>query len=138
MGKNHIPYGYRIVNGDAVVNEEEAAKVKVLCDLYLSGLSLVQAGKEAGFDMVHSGVKNMMINKRYLGDDFFPPILSKQTHDAVVSELSRREECSMHVRKTKDKKDYLIKTEFAIEKGQEENPDPMLNAQAIYESIREV
>lgn len=33
----HTPYGYRIIGGKAVVNEEEAEIIRKICDNYLSG-----------------------------------------------------------------------------------------------------
>jgi hypothetical protein len=43
---SHIPFGYTIQNGRAVVNEEEAVKIKKLFEAYLSGLSLTEAAKK--------------------------------------------------------------------------------------------
>lgn len=44
----HTPFGYRIENGKAVIDEAAAAQVRDLCKNYLSGLSLTNAAKEAG------------------------------------------------------------------------------------------
>ena len=43
----HIPFGYRIENGIAVVDEKTAAKLKMLYTNYLSGMALIKAAKEA-------------------------------------------------------------------------------------------
>lgn len=40
---NHIPYGYRIENGVAVIDERQAERVCTLFSGYLSGLGLVPA-----------------------------------------------------------------------------------------------
>ncbi|SKB00874.1 hypothetical protein SAMN05443428_1513 [Caloramator quimbayensis] len=42
---SHIPFGYTIQNGKAVVNEKEAVQVKELFETYLSGLSLTEAAQ---------------------------------------------------------------------------------------------
>ena len=86
----HTPYGYRIENGKAVIDEAAAAQVQALYKNYLSGLSLTNAAKEAGLDLLHSGAKRMMRNRHYLGDDFYPAIIDKETFDAVELELNRR------------------------------------------------
>lgn len=65
----HTPYGYDIVGGMAVINEEQAANLRKLCENYLSSMSLIQAAKDVGLEMKHSGVKRLMQNPRYLGDD---------------------------------------------------------------------
>ncbi len=66
----HTPYGYRIVDGRAVIDEAAATQIRELYKNYLSGLSLTNAAKEAGLDLLHSGATRMMRNKHYLGDDF--------------------------------------------------------------------
>ena len=86
----HTPYGYRIVDGKAVINETAATQVRELYKNYLSGLSLTNAAKEAGLDLLHSGAKRMMRNMHYLGDDFYPTIIDKESFDAVEVELNKR------------------------------------------------
>lgn len=71
----HTPFGYRIENGKAVIDEAAAAQVRDLHKNYLSGLSLTNAAKEAGLDLLHAGAKRMMLNRHYLGDDFYPAII---------------------------------------------------------------
>ena len=46
----HTPYGYRIENGKAVIDEAAATQVRELYKNYLSGLSLTNAAKKAGLD----------------------------------------------------------------------------------------
>ena len=86
----HTPYGYRIVDGKAVIDEAAATQIRELYKNYLSGLSLTNAAKEAGLDLLHSGAKRMMRNKHYLGDDFYPAIIAKGSFDAVDVELNKR------------------------------------------------
>lgn len=86
----HTPYGYRIENGMAVIDDAAAVQVRKLYKNYLNGLSLVNAAKEAGLDLLHSGAKRMMRNKHYLGDSFYPAIIDKESFDAVEAELGKR------------------------------------------------
>lgn len=86
----HTPYGYRIENGKAVIDEAAATQVRELYKNYLSGLSLTNAAKKAGLDLFHSIAKRMMRNSHYLGDDFYPAIMDKESFDAVEAELSKR------------------------------------------------
>ena len=86
----HTPFGYRIENGKAVIDEAAATKIRELYKNYLSGLSLTNATKEAGLDLLHSGAKRMMRNSQYLGDDFYPAIIDKESFDAVEAELRKR------------------------------------------------
>ena len=50
----HIPFGYTIQNGRAVVNEKEAIMIKKLFEVYLSGLSLSEAAQKAGIKRYHT------------------------------------------------------------------------------------
>ena len=68
----HTPYGYRIENGAAVINEAEAECVRRIFNNYISGMSLREAAKAAGHPLVHSTVKRMLTKKYYCGDDFYP------------------------------------------------------------------
>lgn len=86
----HTPLGYRIENGIAVIDEEAAAKVRQLYKNYLGGLSLTNAAKEAGINALHAGSKRIMQNKHYLGDDFYPAIIYKETFIAAGREIRRR------------------------------------------------
>jgi len=74
----HTPYGYRIENGRAVIDEEKAEKVRSLYRGYLSGLSLSVAAKTAGIDAYHGTAGRMLRNERYLGDDYYPAIIDKR------------------------------------------------------------
>ena len=84
----HTPYGYRIEDGKAVIDEAAATQVRELYKNYLSGLSLTNAAKEAGLDLLHSGAKRMMRNMHYLGDDFYPAIIDKHSFHAYVIYLN--------------------------------------------------
>ena len=38
----HTPYGYRIVQGKAVIDDQEAANLRKICENYLSGMSFMK------------------------------------------------------------------------------------------------
>ena len=52
--------------------------------------SLTNAAKASGLNLLHSGAKRMMLNRHYLGDDFYPAIIDQASFDAVSAELSKR------------------------------------------------
>ena len=52
--------------------------------------SLTNAAKASGLNLLHSGAKRMMLNRHYLGDDFYPAIIDPASFDAVSAELSKR------------------------------------------------
>ena len=86
----HTPFGYRIENGKAVIDAAAATQIRGLYKNYLSGLSLTNAAKEAGLNLLHSGAKRMMQNRHYLGDDFYPALIDQASFDAVSAELNKR------------------------------------------------
>ena len=86
----HTPYGYKIVNGMAVIDEIEGAAVRKLYEGYLSGLGLQAAADEAGIAVNHCQAKRMMLNKKYLGTDYYPALVSEDIMEQVKAELTRR------------------------------------------------
>lgn len=87
---SQIPYGYRIENGKALIDEEKANKVKMLFLGYLRGLSLLAATKEAGIDTYHGTAGKMLRNKRYLGDDYYPAVIDGDTFEKAEAERIKR------------------------------------------------
>ena len=135
----HTPYGYDIVDGKAVINEEKAEKMRALCENYLSGMSMAGAAKAAGIKVMHSSVKRILQNPRYLGDDFYPAILTAETVQAVEEERIRRASLYKGNRYTKDKGLPLISTEFTMEKPiSSKYKDPIKQAEYAYRLIKNI
>ena len=87
---SHIPFGYRIENGKAVIDEVTAEQVRNLFRNYLSGMALVSAASEAGIETYHATVSKMLANRRYLGDDFYPQIIEEETYRVAQQERRKR------------------------------------------------
>ena len=49
----HIPYGYRIENGRAVIDEEQAATVREFFQNYISGMALMPDRKSTRLNSSH-------------------------------------------------------------------------------------
>ncbi len=136
MGRGHLPYGYRIENGETVVCEEEARQIKEVYSGYLSGLSYVEAAKKAGLSMTPSSVQRMLQNAHYLGDDFYPPIIDRQTYDAAEEERRRRS--SVLGRNNMPRKDdwhRKIPVRFTMGPCEKELDDPYEQAAYVYSLI---
>lgn len=133
----HTPYGYDIVGGAAVINEKQAANLRKLCENYLSGMSFVQAAKEVGLEMKHSGVKRLMQNPRYLGDDFYPAILTAEIAQAVEAERLRRDALYKGTKYTKEAVATVIPTRFAMKRTAPKYQDPIKQAEYAYSQIKE-
>ena len=132
----HTPYGYRIENGKAVIDEAAATQVRELYKNYLSGLSLTNAAKEAGLDLLHSGAKRMMRNSHYLGDDFYPAIIDRETFEAFAAERDRREKAlGRDNRESKPVTASPAPTVFRMRKKDQTLSNPYRQAEYIYSLI---
>ena len=131
----HTPYGYDIVGGMAVINEEQADAIRQTCENYLSGMSFVQAALKAGINMKHSGVKRLMQNPRYLGDDFYPAILTPEITQAVEAERQRRDALYKGKRYTREDVTVFIPTAFTMRKLSTRYKDPVKQAEYAYTLI---
>lgn len=136
MRIGHTPYGYRIENGVAVIDEGQAAQVRKLCEGYLGGLGLAEAARAAGLKLYHSSAMRMMLNRYYVGDDFYPAILTPEIQEAVEQERQRRsallgrdEKPSVH------KVAAAPETRFRMGKAAEHFPDPLMQAAYLYSLI---
>ena len=79
VGKDmtHIPYGYRIKNGIAVVDQVDAERIKALYQEYIDCKSMRAAAKKAGIDKTHSVIGRILKNKVYLGTVYYPQIIDE-------------------------------------------------------------
>ena len=56
----HIPYGYRIENGRAAIDETQAATVRELFQNYISGMALMPAAEKVGLNLYHGSAGRML------------------------------------------------------------------------------
>ena len=131
----HTPYGYRIINGKAVINEQAAEQIKVLFQSYLTGDSLATAANKADIKAFHAGISRMLQNKRYLGDEYYPAIVDPDTFTAAEAERIRRAEKLGRVREPKTKKEVVYPAAFRISEGTEQFDDPFQQAEYAYSLI---
>ena len=101
----HIPYGYRIENGRAVIDEEQAATVREFFQNYISGMALVPAAEKVGLKLYHGSAGRMLRNKKYLGDDYYPAIVDKETFDRAEEIRRSRAKALGRVWELEGKKD---------------------------------
>ena len=132
---SHIPYGYKIENGKAVIDEEKAEQVRKLYKGYLSGLAYIPAAEAAGLKLYHTSAKKMMQNKYYLGDDYYPTIIDKETFDAAEAERVKRQVKLGRVFDEKPGKASKIASGFMMPKVQIKYEDPIRQAEYIYSLI---
>jgi hypothetical protein len=132
---SYTPFGYRIENGKAVIDIEAAEQIKALFHSYLSGDSLATAAKKAGINTYHSGIGRILRNTRYLGDEFYPAIIDKDTFNTAEAERIIRSERLGRNRKPKQEKEAVYPITFRMKEGKEEFDDPFAQAEYAYSLI---
>ena len=125
-------YGYRIIDGIAKIDESEACAIRAIFSGYISGMSLREAAENAGKPMVHSMVKRIIRNICYIGDDFYPAIVSRQTFTKANAELIRRAEKHGSGKRLKAPPVY---TEFTLAETGMQYDDPIAQAEYMYSLI---
>ena len=115
-----IPFGYRIVDGKAQIDQEEAHILKTYFSLYLEGLSMAEAAHEAGLHCSTTSFRNLLKKKEYTGTDYYPAIISPEYQEKLMVERERRKAESLRKPKDRVPKGVRIYTRFRME---DNNPD---------------
>jgi len=101
MMQRHMPIGYKLVDGEIRLDEPKAAVVKMIFADYLSGVSTSALAKrmtEMGFPNAnnkaswnHGSIGKILENVKYLGDEFYPQMISADLFEQV--QKRRKERC---------------------------------------------
>lgn len=130
-----IPYGYRIENGMAVVDEEQAAVVRELFNGYISGLALMNAAEKVGLKLYHGSAGRMLRNRKYLGDGYYPPIIDKETFEQAEAVRISRAKALGRVRELEAKPTGTAPTRFTMSPAKKVYDDPFMQAAYAYSLI---
>lgn len=97
-----MPLGYKIVDGKVIIDDEKAAVIKKIFEDYQNGLSLHAIAKELTATGVlnannkpnwnHGSVGKILQNIKYVGDDFYPSMIDKETFESVQKRRKKKEE----------------------------------------------
>ena len=128
----HTPFGYRIENGAAVIDEDAAGKLRSLFGNYLSGMSLRNAASASGIKACHASAGRLLMTEHYLGDDFYPAIIDRETFDRVQAERTARAAILCLPDRKPKSKATKIPTQFSIGDITEHYDNPAKQAEYIY------
>lgn len=131
----HIPYGYRIENGLAVVDEEKAATVREFFQNYISGQALMVAAEKVGLKLYHGSAGRMLRNKKYLGDSYYPAIIDKEIFDKAEEIRMGRAKALGRVRELEGKPTRVFPTSFSMPMVRTVYQDPFEQAAYAYSLI---
>lgn len=98
-------------------------------------MSMTQAARTAGINATHSVVKKLMLNPRYLGDEFYPAILTPEITQAVETGRWRRNVLFKGTRYTREDAEIIIPTSFTMRKFSQKYKDPVKQAEYAYSLI---
>lgn len=132
---SHTPYGYRIVDGKAVIDEEEAGNVQAIFAEYLNGTALMVAAAKVDLKMYHGSVGRILRNRHYLGDDFYPGIIDQETFDAVQEKRMERAKGLGRVRELEEGPKPKCSTQFYRPKIMRKFDNPFEQAEYAYSLI---
>ncbi|MFV0362634.1 MAG: recombinase [Suipraeoptans sp.] len=128
----HTPYGYKIIDGRAMVDEEEAENIREFYEGYISGLALTAAAEKIGLKLSHSSAGRMLRNRHYLGDDFYPSIIDKETFDKAEEMRVARAGSLGRIRELAKQAKPEAMVRFAMPKVQLKYSDPFAQVEFAY------
>ena len=131
----HTPYGYRIEDGKAVIDETAAGQVKAIFEGYNSGLSLTVAAEKAGLKMYHYSAKRILQNERYVGDDYYPAIVDSVVFNEANNEIRRRAQALGRIKEYKEPEPPIPQSRFKMSRQTRFFDDPFEQAEYMYSLI---
>ena len=100
MTNRKILYGYQIVHGDLVIQEEERLTVQNVFTTYLAGLSYQALADRMNADNIPFSqesplwnkhkIKRMLENPRYAGENGYPSIIDQDTFQQVQNKIAEK------------------------------------------------
>lgn len=131
----HTPFGYNIVNGAAVINEEQAEVIRKLAAGYLSGATFANLAREN--DVGITAVKRILADRRYIGNGYYPQILAEKMMDEIAAERKKRLEAQGRSNvKKRIREKPKPQTEFQMKPVRQIYKDPVKQAEYAYVQIK--
>lgn len=97
--QRHTPLGYHIQNGKAEIDSETAELVREVFTTYLAGTSTYRIAKDFTQRGIlnashkpswnHGSIGKILENQKYLGDEFYPPLIEQSVFEQV--QIRRRQ-----------------------------------------------
>ena len=131
----HIPYGYKIVDGKAAIDEEQATAVRKFFEGYISGQALKVASTNAGLDIFFFFSGRMLRNKHYLGDEYYPAIIDRESFDKAEEIRISRASSLGRVRELQAAPKPMADTRFTMPSVERKFADPFEQAEYAYSLI---
>lgn len=139
VGENmtHTPYGYIIENGQAVIDELNAERVRMLFREYIECGSMRAAAKKVGIDKTHSVIGRFLKNKVYVGTEYYPQIINEDIFAKAQEIRANNAKSQNRIGAYRSHPKAEIGT-FTIGRVAVQYDDPYKQAEYAYSQIREV
>lgn len=118
--QRHMPIGYKMIDGKIEIETDKANIVKKIFTDYLNGNSLLSIAKTLmekdvltannKVNWTHCSVGKILENAKYIGDEYYPQIIDKNTFEAVQE---RRKKISNQLGRTSQLNSMKNKTVFS-------------------------
>lgn len=135
-GVTHTPYGYIIEDGQAVIDEPNAERVRMLFREYIECGSIRAAGKKVGIEKTHSVIGRFLKNKVYVGTEYYPQIIDEDTFAKAQEIRENKAKSQNRIGAYRPHPKAEIGT-FTIGKVAVQYDDPYKQAEYTYSQITE-
>ena len=133
----HTPFGYIIESGQAVIDEPNAEKVRMLFREYIECESMRAAAKKVGIEKTHSVIGRFLKNKVYVGTEYYPQIVDEDTFAKAQEIRGNNAKSQNRIGAYRPHPKAEIGT-FAIGKVAVQYDNPYKQAEYAYSQITEV
>jgi site-specific DNA recombinase len=91
MGRRVTVYGYRFIDGNLQVDEEQSRMVQEIFEVYNSGIPVSRLKDYIeGLEINRVRLSDMLSDKRYMGDENFPKIIEPELFETVQQRKKER------------------------------------------------
>lgn len=132
----HTPYGYRIENAAAVIDEPAAEKIRQLYREYLESGSMRAAAIKVRIEKTHSVIGRLLKNEVYLGTDYYPQIVDEEIFEKVQELRDSNARRQNRIREYEAPPELELK-DYKLGKVEEKYTDPYKQAEYAYSMIKE-
>ncbi len=133
----HTPYGYKIENGQAVIDEPVADKVRQLFIEFLDCGSMRAAAVKVGIEKTHSVIGRLLKNKVYLGDEYYPQLIDEEIFNKAQELRNSNAKSQNRIRDYTEQMPVAENTQYCIGKVQQLYKNPYKQAEYAYGLIEE-
>lgn len=133
----HTPYGYKIENAQAVIDELVAEKVRQLFVEFLNCGSMRAAAVKVGIEKTHSVIGRLLKNEVYLGDEYYPQLIDEELFRKVQELRNSNARSQNRIRDYKKQAPVAENIQYHIGKVKQCYENPYRQAEYAYGLIEE-